>query len=164
MRLPDGATSGEGFAGHGSMSQLRDGVRSTLAALDGSTTYTSWADLYNTVRGIIDQESGNMSAPFVEIHAPETNRTTNPRDHADHLATGDAVQLAAATRSWNISWYVDYQIQFMTVNLTQAGHDLKQRAFYAYDNYMGAAGLGRSQWESDYQAWLWRTYYRVTTP
>lgn len=164
MRLPDGATSGEGFNGHGSIAQLRDGVRSTLAALDASTTYTSWADLYNTVRGIIDLESGNLSAPYVEVHAPETNRTTNPGDHSDHWATGDAVQQAAATRSWNISWYINYQIQYMTVNLTQAAHDLKQRAFYAYDNYMGAAGLGRNQWETDYQAWLWRTYYRVTTP
>ena len=164
MRLPDGATSGEGFAGHGSMSYLRDGVISSLVALDGSTTYTSWADLAATVRGIIDLEGGNLSAPYVEVHAPETNRTLNPHSHADHLATGDVLQAAAASRSWNISWYVDYQTQFMPVNLTQAAHDLKQLSFYAYDNYMGVRGLGRSQWESDYQAWLWRTYYRVTTP
>lgn len=164
MRLPDGATSGEGFAGRGSMSQLRDGGRSTLAAIDGSSTYTSWSDLTTTVRGIIDLEGGNLSSPYVEVHAPETNRTTNSGDHSDHIATGDAVQQAAATRSWTISWYIDYRIQFMPVNLTQGAHDLKQLSFYAYDNYMGVRGLGRSQYESDYQAWLWRTYYRVTTP
>lgn len=164
LRLPDGATSGEGFAGHGSMALLRDHLINSLAAIDGSATYTSWTDLTNTVRAIIDLEGGNLSAPFVEVHAPETNRTLNPRSHADHLATGDAVQAAAATRSWNISWYIDYQTQFMAINLTQAAHDLKQLSFYAYDNYMGVRGLGRSQWESDYQAWLWRTYYRVTTP
>jgi LmbE family N-acetylglucosaminyl deacetylase len=163
MRLPDGRTNGEGFNGNGSMANLRDGNQSTLASLDGSTTYTSWADLYTTIRDIIDFESGNLSAPYVEVHAPETNRTTNAGDHSDHLAVGDAVQQAAATRSWNISWYIDYQIQFMTVNLSQAAHDIKQLSFYAYDNVMGAAGYGRNQYESDYQAWLWRTYFRTTT-
>ena len=164
MRLPDGAASGEGFSGHGSMSELRDGVRPTLAALDGSTTYASWADLYGTIRGIVDFESGNGSAPYVEVHAPETNRTTNARDHADHWATGDAVQQATVGRSWNLYWYVDYQTQFMTINLTQTAHDIKQLSFYAYDNFMGAAGYGRNQYESDYQAWLWRTYYRSQLP
>ena len=163
MRLPDGATSGEGFNGHGSMSQLRDGVRPTLVAIDGSTTYTSWNDLTTTIGAIIDFESGNASAPGIEVHAPETNRTTNPGDHADHWATGDAVQRASTTHHWNVSWYVDYQIQNMPVNLTQAVHDIKQLVFYAYDNYMGSHGLGRNQFESDYQAWLWRTYYRTTT-
>jgi hypothetical protein len=164
MRLPDGMASGEGVLGHGSMMLLRDGNITTLAAIDASTTYTSWTDLVNTVRGIIDLESGNLSAPYVEVHAPEYTRSLNPHSHADHLATGDIMQAANATRSWNASWYIDYQTQFMPVNLTQAAHDIKQLSFYAYDNYMGSRGLGRSQWETDYQAWLWRTYYRVTTP
>ncbi|HKO15621.1 MAG TPA: fibronectin type III domain-containing protein [Gemmatimonadaceae bacterium] len=161
MRLPDGAASGEGFAGRGSLSFLRDGQITTFAALDGSTTYASWQDLYTTIRGIIDLESGNQSAPYVEVHAPEYDRTLNPGDHPDHTATGDAVHAAAGARSWNISWYIGNQTQNMAVNLTQAAHDLKQNIFYAYDNYMGAAGLGRNQYDSDFQAWLWRTYYRT---
>src|SRR6266496_4277289 len=166
MRLPDGAPSGEGYSGRGSMGMLRDGQQATLTALDGSTTYTSWTDLYTTIRAIIDYESNNQAAPFVEVHAPEYDRTVNPNDHPDHLATADAVHAAAGTRSWNLAWYVDYQTKNLAVNLTQAQHDLKQAVFYAYDNFMGAGGYGREQWESDYQAWLWRTYVRtaISTP
>jgi hypothetical protein len=164
MRLPDGATTGEGFAGHGSLSMLRDGVIPTLSAIDGSATYTSWGDLTATLGAIVDVESGNLGAPFVEVHAPEYDRAINPNDHPDHLATADAVRASSTTHSWVVTWYVDYQIQNMAINLTQAAHDLKVQAFYAYDNYMGAAGYGRNQYESDYQAWLWRDYNRSTGP
>src|SRR5438132_1539125 len=97
MRLPDGAPSGEGYSGRGSMAMLRDGQQATLAALDGSTTYTSWTDFYTTIRAIVDYESNNQAAPFVEVHAPEYDRTANPNDHPDHLATADAVHATAGT-------------------------------------------------------------------
>jgi len=161
MRLPSCAMSSEGYAGRGCIGDLRDG-RPTLVALDGSTTYTSWADLSATLRGIVDYESANQSAPFVEVHSPDYDRVANKPNHPDHLATADLVLAASAPRSWNISWYIDYPTQYLAVNLTQAAHDIKRDIFYAYDNYMGAAGLGRNQFESEYQAWLWRTYYRST--
>lgn len=160
MRLPDGATSGEGFGGRGSMSNLRDGYQSSLVALDGSTTYTSWTDLVNTTRALVDLESSNGSAPSVEVHAPEYDRTLNAGDHPDHLATGDLIRADAATRVWNLNWYVGYRIQNMPVNLSQAAHDIKRDAFYAYDYTVGRAGYGYSQFESEYQAWLWRDYSR----
>ena len=162
MRLPSCAMSSEGYAGRGCMGDLRDGFQSTLVALDGSATYTSWADLTATLRGIVDYESNNQSAPFVEVHSPDYDRVANKPNHPDHLATADLVLAASGPRSWNISWYIDYATQTLPVNLSQAAHDLKRDVFYAYDNYMGAAGLGRNQFESEYQAWLWRTYFRTT--
>jgi len=162
MRLPSCAMSGDGYAGRGCLGDLRDGFRSTLVALDGSATYTSWADLTATVRGIVDYESNNQSAPFVEVHSPDYDRVANKPNHPDHLSTADLVLAASGPRSWNISWYVDYATLSRPVNLSQAAHDIKRDIFYAYDNYMGAAGLGRAQYESEYQAWLWRTYYRTT--
>lgn len=91
LRLPDGGMSGEGWGSRGSLGFLRDGEVATLTARDGSTTYTSWADLQATLRGIVDHESGGQSAPLVEVHAPDFNRTLNPGDHPDHHATGDQI-------------------------------------------------------------------------
>lgn len=162
MRLPNCAMSGTGYFGRGCLGDLRDGSRPTLVALDSSATYTSWTDLTTTMRGIVAFESNDQRTAHVEVHAPDYNRTVNSDhiDNPDHVATGDAVHAATAGRRWNLNWYVDYNIKNLPINLTQAQHDIKLKAFYAYDNYMGAAGLGRNQYEADYQAWLWRTYYR----
>jgi hypothetical protein len=162
MRLPNCAMNGSGYFGRGCLGDLRDGTRSALVALDSSTTYTSWTDLTTTMRGIVAFESSGQRAPHVEVHAPDYNRTVNSdhMDNPDHIATGDAVRAATAGRRWNLNWYVDYNTKSMPINVSQSLHDIKLKAFYAYDNYMGAAGLGRNQYEADYQAWLWRTYYR----
>lgn len=158
--------SKEGYFGRGCISDIRDGTQSRLIPLDGSTTYTSWADVYNTMRGIVDFESGNQSAPYVEVHAPDYDRTVNADrvDHPDHIAVGDAIHAAAPSRSWNLNWYQDYATQDRPVNLTQAQHDTKVASFYAYDNYFGKLGYGYNQFDASYQAWLWRTYVRRVTP
>jgi hypothetical protein len=143
---------------------LRDGGISSLTAIDNSTTYTSWSDFTSTLGAIIDLESGSLGGPYVVVHAPEFNRTTNPNDHPDHLATADAMALASASHTWSMTWHVDYQIETLAVNLAQAAHDQKVLSFYGYDNYMGVAGYGRNQYESNYQAWLWRDYFRSTGP
>ncbi len=56
LRLPDGGFDGSGFAssGSGSLSKLRLGVAS-LAAIDGSTTYSDWNDLVTTLESIVLQ-------------------------------------------------------------------------------------------------------------
>jgi hypothetical protein len=166
MRLPNCPMSAEGFGGRGCIGDLRDGRRASLAAIDGSTTYTSWADFYNTLRGIVDFESNNQSAPYVEVDAPDYDRTVNANrvDHPDHIATGDAVHAAAGSRSWNLTWYADYNTRNLPINLSQTAHDTKRSAFYAYDGYMGSAGYGYNQFDTEYQDWLWRTYTRVQTP
>ena len=164
MRLPSCAMNEVGYFGRGCISDLRDGSRATLVPLDASTTYTSWSDLYTTVRGIIDFESNNGSAPLVEVHSPEYDRALNPRGHVDHYATADLVRQSVTTRSYNQSWYVDYDTKNRAVNLSQAMHDIKESAFYAYDFYMSTRGLGANRFEAEYQAWLWRTYLRTVTP
>src|SRR5438874_13790148 len=108
MRLPGCAMSGEGYFGRGCLSDLRDGFQATLTALDGSTTYTSWTDLVTTLRAIVDYESNNQSAPFVEVNSPDYDRVANIPTHPDNLPTADMVLAASGPRSWNVSWYVDY--------------------------------------------------------
>ena len=160
MRLPDGGGGGAGFQGRGSMAMLRDGDQATLTAIDGSTTYTSWADFTATIRGIVDLESGGQSAPFVQVHSPDYDRTINRGDHTDHLATADAVHAAAATRNWNLAFYIDYWTQNLQANLTQAQRNTKVASFYAYDGYMGSRGYGYERYDTQYQAWLSSTYVR----
>lgn len=162
LRLPDGAPTGDGYAGRGSMSLLRDGRITSLTAIDGSATYASWSDLTGTVRALVDLEAASQSAPYVEVNTPDTDRTANTGDHPDNFATADAVSAAAATRQWNISWYVDDHTQVLAQNLSQAAHDTKQAAYYAYDSVMGAAGYGYGRYETSTQLWLWRTYLRST--
>ena len=164
MRLPDGNINGAGF-GKGSLDLLRD-QNAPTAAIDGSTTYASWSDFYTTIRSIIELESSGQSGSLVEIHAPEWRRDIQRGDHPDHLATADAVRSAVAGRTWTFFWYLDYWIDRLAVNLGQAAHDLKQRAFWAYDDVMIAGRYGSNKTSPRYPDWLWRTYYRteVFTP
>src|SRR5437868_1925974 len=56
LRKPDGnSIDGSGF-GYGSLSRLRDQSEATTA-IDGSTTYTTWADFGATLKAVIVAES-----------------------------------------------------------------------------------------------------------
>lgn len=161
MRMPDGNfVDGTGY-GHGSLKTLRDQGTATKT-IDNSTTYTSWADLYNTVGAIVDLEFDNQSAPNVQVHTQEYDRVLDPNDHSDHNATGDAVKATATSHVWNISWYVDYDTEHRPINLTAAQHATKLPAFYACNNVMLDAGYNSDVNDPEYQAWVWRTYFRQT--
>jgi hypothetical protein len=164
LRIGDGNTNGSGFGGHGSLALLRDGGISTLMALDGSATYTSWSDFTTTMAGIIDFETTADGGPGVVVHAPDYDRTINLRDHTDHLASGDAIHAVAPAHNWTNYWFVDYHTQDLAQNLTTAQRNLKRVQFNAYDNYMGSRGYGYEQFDSLYQSWLFREYSRVQTP
>ncbi|MBA4158598.1 MAG: fibronectin type III domain-containing protein, partial [Gemmatimonadetes bacterium] len=163
LRMPGGnGSDGMGY-GKGSLVLLRDSARVTTA-IDGSTTYVSWSDFHNTIAGIVDLESSDPTLVSVKVHAPDYNRTLNPGDHPDHWATADAVQAAAALRGWSMSWYVDYEIRRKSINLSAFDQAIKQKEFYAYDDVMLAAGYETLKNDTWYQAWLWRTYFRVEQP
>ncbi|HET9982566.1 MAG TPA: PIG-L family deacetylase [Longimicrobiales bacterium] len=161
LRLPDG-NSRDGLGhGRGSLPLLRD--RGTPAtALDGSATYRSWRDLYETVGAIVDAESAPSNLPTV--HAPDTGRSLNPADHPDHWAAGDAVAAAAAARSWQLRWSVDYHTHSLPSNLGAARHAAKVRVFGAYDDVMRSAGFESYRDAGNYRKWLWRTYVRGDPP
>jgi hypothetical protein len=160
MRMPSGnATDGTGY-GFGSLKLLRDRGTAT-PAIDNSTTYTSWADFIATVGGILDMEAAGQSAGNVAVHAPDYDRVANPGDHNDHWATGEAVRAAAAMRTWNMAWYVDYHTQDLPANVTADAHAIKRAEFLAYDKLMVASGYSSLASIPKYQAWLWRTYARA---
>ena len=160
MRLPDGNYDGTGF-GLGTIMKLRDQATPT-AAIDGSTTYTTWSDLYNTVGAIVDLEFDGQGGPYVKVHAQDYDKALNPNDHPDHTASGDAVKAAAnAGHTWDLFYYVDYDTENRAVNITDAQHSQKLTEFTAYDKTMVSAGYASLLSDKDYQAWLWRTYFRT---
>jgi titin len=163
MRMPDGNYwDGTGF-GKGSLSNLRDEGVAT-AAIDNSTTYASWNDYTTTLRSLISFESQGQAASAVLISAPDYDRTINPGDHPDNAATADAVHAATQGMGWTMAFWVDYQSENLAINLSQADHDTKRRIFLAYDSVMVAAKYASDANDPETNAWLWRTYYRVSSP
>jgi hypothetical protein len=163
LRMPDGNYyDGTGF-GFGSLSNLRDKGIAT-AAIDNSTIYASWNDYTTTVRSLISFESQGQSAASVQVSAPDYDRTINPADHPDNAATADAVHAATQGMGWTMAFWVDYQSENLPINLSQVDHDTKQRIFLAYDSVMVAARYASDANDPDMNAWMWRTYYRVSSP
>src|SRR5438445_4608629 len=76
MRLPDGNSDGGGFSSTGfqSIEKLRDGAIPSINAIDNSTTYNSWQDLYLTVGGIITTFAGPDPSPSVNAPAFDRGR------------------------------------------------------------------------------------------
>jgi len=153
MRVPDGNTDGNGFPATGmqSLSKLRDGTISSLATVDGATTYNSWQDLYSTIGAIITN-----FAPYdatTKVNAPDFDRFRQSfegktcqgcGDHEDHLAVADAVHNITIEGSapWGRAWYIDYSICWADsrypVNLDSAAYQLKKDTFMAYNNRLAA--------------------------
>jgi hypothetical protein len=86
LRLPDGNLDGNGFpaTGNRSLTKLRSGAIGSLPAVDGSTTYTGWADLVATLRAIVTASGGRRRArgsthpTRTAPPAPATTPTTGP--------------------------------------------------------------------------------------
>ena len=142
------------------MSGLRDGRVSTLTAVDGSATYTSWADLVSTIQTLIAAEAGAEPDVNVAVHAPETDREVNSSDHSDHLATGDLTLAATASHVYNRFWYIGYQNQYYPANLTPDQLAVKWGTVYAYDHVMKALMGETIIGTSDAEVWVPRTIFR----
>ena len=176
MRLPDGNVGGTGFptTGNQSLALLRDGGISSMTAVDGSTTYDSWADFYLTVNAIIMTYTPYDSTTWV--NAPDFDRVRQTSqgdachdcpDHADHLAVADAVHTIAVDMGapWSRAWFIDYPIGYADprypANLGPTDYLIKKQAFMAYNDVV-FANTGSNEytarpdfWENCFQ----RTYY-----
>jgi hypothetical protein len=158
MRLPDGHPNGGGFpsTGHASLGKLHKGEISQLAALDGSTTYTSWDDFCATLRNIIERERSGAANAWV--NAADWSWECSPEDHSDHKATSEALRQAGADQ-FNRVWFVTYSTKDRPANLTGELLERKERLWEAYKRHVEAMAdaefLG-SEWES----WGAKNYYR----
>jgi hypothetical protein len=92
LRLPDGNIDGKGFSTRHfqSLSKLKTGEINSITAVDDSSTYNSWKDLCSTVEEIIVHSNNGTAESCIHYINPDT--TINANDHADHIATGEAIQ------------------------------------------------------------------------
>lgn len=177
MRLPDGNPSGGGYASSGfvSLGKLRDGVITSISAVDGSTTYSSWKDFYTTLRAFVVTYAPYDST--TSIHAPDFDRNAqtsqasmwpNWPDHSDHLATADAVYaMAAGTAApWSLSAFIDYPLGFADprypANLDPNRYTVKKSLFMAYSDAVKAL-TGVDEYRSNAAFWencFQRSYFR----
>jgi len=179
LRLPDGRwRAGDGYpsTGHESLSQLRD-LGKPVSAVDGSTTYTSWEDFWQTLGAILEHERSRVpEAEHPWVHAPDyagddnasptcdADSSCNPCDHPDHTAVADALREFAGG-IYNRSWWVGYDTQNRPENLDGAAFTHKGAAFFGYAEGVAEetarSGRIRRPDLSEWRAWGARDYVRT---
>jgi type IX secretion system substrate protein len=157
LRLPDGCME----AVHSTIKKLRDGTISSISAVDGSTSYSSYEDLLQTVGSIITNE--NAQVPEVWINAPDWDNASNPVDHPDHMETGLlAATVSTRTGCSNLALFEGYNTSNEPSNLSpeevamEAGLH-SQVSYWLTHNSYGTEwdqGAGHVEWTS-------RNYFRV---
>jgi len=135
LRLPDGNTNGNGFSatGNKSLKKLKAGTIPTIAAIDGSTTYTSWTDLTTTIATLINTERGLNTQVWLHTTSLDstnaTNVLNNAGDHSDHYYSSKAAQDGVNSMTWvGIKEYIGNRSSSLTANLTSG-------------NFQNASGL-----------------------
>lgn len=161
LRVPDGSPEGTGYAdtGYQSLKRLAEGKISTLAAIDGTTSYHGWADLVATLRSLMDFERG--LAPSIHLNVPEPDAATNPGDHSDHLMTAKAgLDAARGMTGARRLYYVGYASADHPENLSSRDRDMKC-AVYAV-TLAGVSALGHpTSWQHYDQSFIGRNYFRI---
>ena len=159
LRLPDGDYRGTGYPGtnNQSLQKLYNGSISTISAIDGSTTYTSLADLQNTLKFIVQSEStGN-----IKFNLADHDASINPDDHSDHINSSLIMQgVASSIGGISMNLYSEYDIAIRPVNVFNDD-------FLINAGTWGATASGISDrnffstWDNDHNVWLYRQYFRT---
>jgi hypothetical protein len=134
LRLPDGNINGNGFAVHRyeSLAKIKAGEINTITAIDGSTIYDSWHDFYTTLQMIILSQNGDAATTCLNYLNPDPNE--NAMDHADHIATGKAINEMPAIAGMKRLLFVGYTLNSsMNEKLTQKELFWKAGMFAAYE-------------------------------
>ena len=161
LRLPDGNTTGAGYANTGfeSLQRLQTRKIKSISSIDRLTKYTSWSDLTNTIKAIIVLEKGNDNQ--VWMYTPSLNTTNNPGDHSDHKYASTAVQDAVKNMLWvGIDEFINFQSSALADNLNVSDHEDAAAIFSVCDR-----GLIESKYSSTFnaahKAWLPMEYHNI---
>ena len=161
LRLPDGNGDGSGYnnTGNVSLQKLKEATIPSISAIDGMTTYTSWADLTNTVKAIINLEKG--TDPQVWVNCASLDALANPGDHSDHTYSSVAAQDAVSDMLWvGINEFVDYYSSGMPANLSASDH-ANSAAIFAVSNSGLLQNTYMAPFDEAHKSWLPMDYFSV---
>ncbi len=133
MRLPDGGLQGEGFARYNyqSLIKCKEETATPITAIDESTTYSNWQDLYNTIESIILAESAGNLHTCINFLNPDIK--VNPDDHPDHIATGCAIQVMNIIPTIPHVLFTGYSVRNNLCSLTEEDYFWKVAMLAAYE-------------------------------
>jgi Secretion system C-terminal sorting domain/Fibronectin type III domain len=160
LRLPDGGAAGSGYpqTGNASLQKLNTGGIASITAVDGSSTYTGWNDITNTIASIINLENG-INATY--INTPSVNPAYNPAENSDHFYAGAAAQNAVSLFSWaGINEFICTSSSSLPVNLS-TDNFLNSCAIFSVYSYPLLENNYQSKYTSLNKAYLPLDYYNV---
>ena len=160
LRLPDGGSTGAGFAGTGnnSLKKLKDGVISSLTSVDGTATYT-WSQLVSTIFAIINAERGTDLQLW--MNCANLNPVSNPNDHSDHIYSSTAAQEAIAPYLWiGINEYIGDNTANLADNVNNDSYEDAAAAFSIY-NWSLIKNKYSSQFSTTIRSFLHKEYTSV---
>lgn len=133
LRLPDGNLDSKGFEKYHfeSLPKLKDGQITKITAVDQSTTYQGWEDLCKTIEAIIQYESAEVGEVTLNYLNPDI--AVNPDDHADHRATGQAIQQTSSAGKFIKRLFVGYSVNNTENKLSENHLFWKAGMFAAYE-------------------------------
>ncbi|MDC8000175.1 discoidin domain-containing protein [Aequorivita todarodis] len=159
LRLPDGNYRGTGYSGTNdqSLQKLYNGSIPSISAIDGTATYSSLADLENTLKSIVQTESiGN-----IKFNLADHDASINPDDHSDHVHSSLIMQdVANSIGGVTLNLYSEYDTAIRPVNVFN-------NDFMVNAGTWGATASGISDnsffstWDNDHNVWLYRQYFRT---
>ena len=161
LRLPDGRRNGRGFATHEfeSLWRLHRARIAHISAIDGSSSYSGWRDLTNTISAIVAD-----SGPRVHVHANDPSVVINPHDHTDHRVAGLLAEQLRRDRHWLASYYVGYALATRADNLSTKQRQVKTSLFLLYEREMTRVHGEWSAYREHpkfYTQCMARTYHRA---
>lgn len=161
LHLPDGSPAGQGFSASNfeSLGKLENQSISTVYSVDHQSFYSS-------------QTLAAALTSLMNAYRPDEVRTQLPfsanmvyQDHSDHNAVGGFTTSAyqsylAIHPETSIAYYVGYPIHAYAPNVADSDLDLKQRVFFAYSSFDGAACVSVTSCDRGgvYGAYLNREY------
>lgn len=154
LRLPDGSGEGSGYPLHdwASLIKLKNGEIRSIRAVDGSATYTSWADLVKTLTTIVKTQAAGSPNVWLDTH--EIDPVASPGDHSDHLATGLAVAaIQPSLPCVNLAHHVGYANSGL-VNLDLDDIENRAATFANYASGQAEKGYPGVIWEPTHKSWL----------
>jgi hypothetical protein len=153
LRLPDGNIDGSGFSKYNyqSLPKFSNGIINSITAIDNSTTYRDWTDLCNTLQTIIQTESGGISISCINYQNPCIS--ANPNDHADHIATGQAIQAIGNLSHVPQALFAGYNSGNETTMMNETEYFWKAGMFAAYEKAV-LDGSGYSTLKEDIPTYL----------